>query len=37
MTSGDVLTRRDYYVNAVIMALIPFKMPHLHWGLTAQG
>jgi len=27
----DALTRTDYYVQAVIMALIPFKQPHLTW------
>jgi inosine/xanthosine triphosphatase len=29
--TDDVLTRADYYVNAVVMALIPFKKPHLTW------
>jgi inosine/xanthosine triphosphatase len=30
--TDDVLTRTDYYVQAVIMALIPFKQAHLSWG-----
>jgi inosine/xanthosine triphosphatase len=29
--TDDVITRADYYVNAVVMALIPFKKPHLTW------
>lgn len=29
--TDDAYTRTDYYVNAVMMALIPFKQPHLTW------
>lgn len=29
--TDDALTRADYYVQAVIMALIPFKKPQLTW------
>lgn len=29
LLTGDVLDRQTYYVSAVIMALIPFKNPHL--------
>ncbi len=29
--SGDVIDREVYYVHAVIMALLPFKNPHLSW------
>lgn len=29
--TDDALTRTEYYVQAVIMALIPFKQPHLTW------
>jgi inosine/xanthosine triphosphatase len=29
--TGDVIDRADYYEPAVIMALVPFKNPHLSW------
>ncbi|MEL7237028.1 MAG: inosine/xanthosine triphosphatase, partial [Chloroflexota bacterium] len=29
LLTGDVLTRELYYVHAVVLALIPFKNPHL--------
>lgn len=29
--SGSVIDREAYYVHAVIMALLPFKNPHLSW------
>lgn len=29
--TDDAITRTDYYIHAVIMALIPFKKPHLSW------
>jgi inosine/xanthosine triphosphatase len=31
LLTDDALTRTDYYVQAVIMALIPFKKPELTW------
>jgi inosine/xanthosine triphosphatase len=31
LLTDDALTRTDYYVDAVVMALIPFKKPHLTW------
>lgn len=31
LLTDDVITRTEYYVNAVIMALIPFKQSHLTW------
>lgn len=30
--TDNAITRTDYYIHAVIMALIPFKQPHLSWG-----
>ncbi len=32
LLTGDVLDRQVYYISAVIMALIPFKNPHLTFG-----
>lgn len=29
--TDDAITRTEYYIHAVIMALIPFKKPHLSW------
>lgn len=31
LLTDDAYTRTDYYVDAVMMALIPFKKPHLTW------
>lgn len=31
LLTDDALTRTYYYVDAVVMALIPFKKPHLTW------
>ncbi len=31
LLTDDALTRTDYYVQAVIMALIPFKKPQFNW------
>ena len=31
LLTDDALTRTDYYVQAVIMALIPFKKPNFTW------
>jgi inosine/xanthosine triphosphatase len=32
LLTDDALTRADYYMPAVIMALIPFKKPQFTWG-----
>lgn len=31
LLTGDVMDRRSFYVQAVILALIPFKNPHFVW------
>jgi non-canonical (house-cleaning) NTP pyrophosphatase len=31
LLTDDALTRTNYYVDAVVMALIPFKKRHLTW------
>lgn len=31
LLTDNAYTRTDYYVDAVVMALIPFKKPHLTW------
>jgi inosine/xanthosine triphosphatase len=31
LLTDDAITRTTYYVEAVVMALIPFKKPHLTW------
>lgn len=31
LLTDDIMTRVDFYVPAVMMALIPFKKPHLTW------
>jgi non-canonical (house-cleaning) NTP pyrophosphatase len=31
LLTDDALTRTEYYVQAVIMALIPFKKPQFTW------
>ncbi len=31
LLTADAITRTEYYVQAVILALIPFKQPHLTW------
>lgn len=31
LLTDDALTRQDYYVQAVVMALIPFKKPQFTW------
>lgn len=35
LLTDNALTRTDYYVQAVMMALIPFKKPHFTWIHTA--
>ncbi len=32
LLTGDVLTRTGFYTPAVLMALIPFRNPHLSFG-----
>jgi inosine/xanthosine triphosphatase len=34
LLSGDVVDRVGYYVHAMIMALVPFKNPHLNFGAS---
>jgi non-canonical (house-cleaning) NTP pyrophosphatase len=31
LLTDDTITRTSYYVDAVVMALIPFKKPHFTW------
>ncbi|MGB1288969.1 MAG: inosine/xanthosine triphosphatase [Aggregatilineales bacterium] len=37
LLTGDALTRTSYYVQAVIMALIPFKHPDFTWAESAEN
>jgi inosine/xanthosine triphosphatase len=37
LLSGDVVDRLSYYVHAMVMALVPFKNPHLTFEKRTQG